>query len=140
MPAWEHIGVLPWAHFTRAENAGLGRIFYPAIGLIALLLTAGTAIAFRSDRIVRLDRTNSRSQGVPIYAAAMLAAAYASVTRAVLVPAMFRLRAAGDDVIELQRIFLIIARWDGINDILHVLTFGLSLWGLFAILSRPTSS
>jgi hypothetical protein len=124
MPAWERIGVISWANFTRVESLGLGYIFYPVLGLAALLLTIGAAIAFRFDRAAQ----DSRS--FPIYSAVVLAIAWALVTRGVLVPAMFSVRAAGDNAAELQRIFLSVVRWSAVNDVLHVLTFGLNLWAL----------
>jgi hypothetical protein len=131
LPAFERIGVIPWATLTRAENHGIGAFFYLVIGLVALLLTAGTAIAFR------LDRAAHGSRSFPIYVAVALAIAGAVVTRGVLVPAMFSLRAAGDNAAELQRIFLINARWWGVNDLLHVLTFGLNLWAVTEVWSGP---
>jgi len=131
LPAFERIGVIPWANLTRAENHGIGSFFYPVVGLVALLLTAATAIAFRFDRSARGSRS------FPIYTAVLLAIAAAVVTRGVLVPTMFSLRAAGDNAAELQRIFLVNARWWGVNDLLHVLTFGLNLWAFAEILSSP---
>src|SRR5215468_7299219 len=87
MPAWERMGVIPWASFLRAENHGIGALFYPVIGLITLLFTIGAAVAFRFDR-------DARSAGViPIYAAAALAIAYAAITRAMIVPANYSIRA-----------------------------------------------
>jgi hypothetical protein len=131
LPAFERIGVIPWANLTRAENHGVGAFFYPVIGFIALLLTIATAIVFRFDRLAHVLRR------LPIYSAPALAIAGATVTRAILVPAMFRLRAAGDDMAELQQIFSINARWWGVNDLIHVLTFALNLWALAEILSSP---
>ena len=49
MPAWEHIGLVPWANFTRAENAGVRLIFYPTLGFADLLFTLAAAAAFRLD-------------------------------------------------------------------------------------------
>jgi hypothetical protein len=129
LPTWERIGLIPWANFTRAENVGLESVFYPVLGLAALLLTLAAAIAFR------LDRGTRGSRGFPIYSAAVLVVAWAVVTRGVLVPAMFSLRVAGNDTIELQGIFLTVVRWSRVNDILHVLTFGLNLWGLIDVSS-----
>jgi hypothetical protein len=131
LPAWERVGVVAWANFTRAENLGTGFVFYPVIGLAALLLTAAVAIAFRFDRAAR------GSRGLPIYSAVVLAIVWAVVTRGVLVPAMSSLRTAGDNASELQRIFLTVARWSGVNDLLHVLTFGLNLWALTEFWSSP---
>ena len=71
----------------------------------------------------------------PAYAAAVLALAYAVVTRAVLVPAIFRMRAAGSNHLVLQAIFSRDARWWGINDLLHVLAFVFSLWAFAEILA-----
>src|SRR5258708_26033029 len=64
LPAWRRISVVAWADFTRAENTGIGTIFYPALGLAALLLTIGMAVAYRFDR----DKRGARS--LPIYASA----------------------------------------------------------------------
>jgi hypothetical protein len=129
MPAWERLGVLPWANFLRAENHGVGTFFYAVIGLITLLFTIGAAIAFY------FDREPQGSGRIPIYTAAALATAYAIITRAILVPANFRIGAVGDNAGELQRIFQKIALWWGVNDALHVITFGLSVWALIEILS-----
>ena len=134
LPAWRRIGVVAWADFTRAENTGIGTIVYPALGLAALLLTIGTAVAFRFDR----DKRGARS--LPIYASAVLAITWALVTRVVLVPTMFALKTAGDNAVELQQIFLRVARGSAVNDVLHVVTFTLSLWALAALCSGPKDS
>jgi hypothetical protein len=131
LPAFERIGVIPWANLTRAENHGIGSFFYLVVGFLALLLTVATAIAFRFDHAAR------GSSRFPLYAAVVLAIAPAVVTRGVLVPAMFSLRAAGDNAVELRRILLINARWWGVNDALHVLTFALNLWVLTDLWSNP---
>lgn len=129
LPAWERIGAISWASFTRAENHGVGAFFYLVIGLLALLSTIMTAVAFRSDASVRGFRR------FPAYAAATLAVAYAVITRAILVPAALHLRVAENNRAELQQIFTTVARWSGINDLLHVLAFSLSLWAFAEILT-----
>jgi hypothetical protein len=70
----------------------------------------------------------------------VLAIAGAVVTRAAIVPAMFSLRDAGNNVAELQRIFLSVARWWEVNDVLHMLAFGLNLWALTVLLCGPRGS
>jgi len=134
MPAWERIGVLSWACFTRAENHGIGMVFYPVLGLAALLFTVATAIAFRFDRKARDLRAG------PIYAAAALAITWAVVTRAVLVPALSSLGDVGTSAAEVRRIFLHYATWSGVNDLLHVLMFVSNLWALTDVLSGPKGS
>ena len=131
LPAWERIGLVPWATFTAAENQGRGPIFYPVIGLAALLLTVATAIACHFDPDAR------RSRRFPLYSAALLALVWAAITRFVLVPATFHVNTAANDAAELRQLFMTVTRWSGINDALHVLTFGLSLWGLTELFSVP---
>ena len=129
IPAWGRIGVILWTDFARVENAGMGFILYPGVGAAALLFTIAAAVAFR------FDRSAFGSRGLPIYAAALLAIVSAIVTRVVLVPAMFSLGKDGINPAELQSIFLTVARWSGVNDALHVLTFGLNLWALTEVYS-----
>jgi hypothetical protein len=129
LPAWERLGVVAWANFTRVENVGIGGLFYPVLGLAALLFTASAAIAFR------MDRTARGLPGFPVYAAVLLGIAWAAVTRAFILPPMFALRDAGSNTVQLQQIFLTVSRWSGVNDLLHVLTFGLNLWALGVIFS-----
>src|SRR5689334_7249604 len=77
LPAWERLGVISWANFTRAENVGGGALFYPVLGLAAI--------------VFRLDRTARGARRFPAYAAALLAIVWAAVTRALILPAMFAL-------------------------------------------------
>jgi hypothetical protein len=97
LPAWERLGVISWANFTRAENVGGGALFYPVLGLAALLFTVFAAIVFR------LDRTARGSRRFPAYAAALLAIVWAAVTRELILPAMFALRDAGSGAAPLQQ-------------------------------------
>jgi hypothetical protein len=129
IPTWTQIGVIPWANFTRAESLGPGLVFYPAVGFAALLFAVAAAIAFRVDRSARASRS------FPVYAAVVLAAAWAVITRGLVVPAMFSLAQSGNDPAEVQRIFLSLARRWGINDVLRLLAFGLNLWALTEVMS-----
>lgn len=129
LPAWRRIGVVAWADFTRAETFGIGAIFYPTLGLAALLLTVGTAVAYKFDREQQLARS------APIYAAATLAIVWAVVTRMVLVPQLFALNKAEDNIVKLRHIFVTVLFASAINDILHVVAFALSLWALIALYS-----
>ena len=49
LPAWEGLGAIEWAGFSRAENHGVGAFFYLVIGFLAQLSTVTTTIAFRLD-------------------------------------------------------------------------------------------
>jgi len=129
LPAWRRIGVLPWADFSRAETAGIGAVFYPALGLAALLFTIGTAVVYMFDG----DKRSVRS--VPIYGSAVLAVAWALVTRIVLVPKLSALNQVDGNVPKLQRIFAAVLLGSALNDVLHVVTFALSLWALVTVCS-----
>lgn len=130
LPAWQRVGVLPWAYFTRAENSGIGAIFYPVLGLAALLLTISTAVAYKFGRAQRF------ASSVPVYASASVAIVWAVVTRIVLVPALYALNTAEDDVTKLRQIFEAVRLGSAVNDILHVVAFVLSLWALIALCSN----
>lgn len=134
LPAWRRLSFLAWAEFTRAESSGFGGVFYPALGLAALLLIIGTAVAYYFDRDKRLGRS------APIYASVVVAIAWASVTRFVLVPKLFELKTATDNALELRQIFLSVELGSAINDILHVLTFMLGLWAVVALCSEATTT
>jgi hypothetical protein len=133
MPAWERVGVIPWANFIRAENLGLGSLLYPVVGFMALALTIGAAIA------LYFDRGGRASNRLPIYLAATAAVVWAAITRFILLPAMFKLDSAGDNAAELVNIFEVVARWSAVNDFLHVLMFVLNLWALTECLSRKSA-
>jgi len=130
LPAWERLGMIPWAEYTRAEHHGVGVVFYALVGGIALLFTIATAIAFR------LDRTMRSSRGLPVYAAVAISAVAGVVTRAMIVPAAVQMRATGDNAVELQTIFQQLAPWWSVNDVLHIVAFGFNLWALMVIVSR----
>jgi len=134
LPARERLGAISWATFTRAENVGVGALFYPVLGLAALLFTVSAAIAFP------LDHTAHGLRRFPAHAAALLAIVWATVTRALILPAMFALRDVGTDSARLQQIFLTVSRWSSVNDILHILTFALNLWVFAVVFSGPKAN
>jgi len=88
----------------------------------------------------RFDRKTRELRPGPAYTAAALAVTWAVITRAVLVPVLFKLRQVRPDAAQVQPIFLHYARWSGVNDLLHVLTFALSVWALSEVLSGPSDS
>ena len=124
LPAWQRLGAISWSNFVRAENHGVGAFFYIVIGLLAILLTLLTALAFR------LDSSADGLCKLPAYAAALLAMLYAVVTRAILVPALATLNVAGIPGAGVEHAFLTVLRWSAVNDLLHLLAFALSLWAL----------
>jgi hypothetical protein len=127
LPAWQRIGLVGWANFTRAEN---GSLLYIVVGFMALALTISTAISLAFDR-------SAKARRLPAYAAAILAITYGAITRGILVPAIFHLRASENNAAALEQIFGTVVRWSAVNDALHVLAFALTLWALAEVLSEP---
>lgn len=128
VPAWRRVGMLAWADFMRAENVGLGSAFYPVLGLVAILTTIGTAVAYRFDKDRRLARS------IPVYTAAAFAVLWALITRVVLVPQLSGLKVE-DNPLRLQQIFGTVFFGSAVNDVLHVAAFAFSLWALIVLRS-----
>ncbi len=97
-PAWEHLGVLSWAAYSRHADLGNGLILYPIIGILPTVLAIAAAITHR------LDRAAPRSTGPPIYLAAlsMIGVMAATVKAA---PIMLNVANLGNDHTTLQEAF-----------------------------------
>ena len=132
MPAWEQVGVLAWATFSREADLGNGLVLYPLEAIGGALLTACAAVAFY------LDGTAHRSAAIPIYAAVVLVlGGLLATTQAA--PNMLSLREIGNDPVALQRAFDGFNRWGMVRAVFQVLAFGANLWALVSVL-RPNSS
>ena len=132
MPAWEQVGVLAWATYSREADLGNGLILYPLEAIGSALLTASAAVAFYSDR------TAPRSAAIPIYAAVVLVlGGLLATTQAA--PNMLNLREIGNDPAALQRAFDGFNWWGTVRAVFQVLAFGANLWALVSVLrSRPS--
>jgi hypothetical protein len=53
MPAWQQIGAVAWADFSRHADLGNGLILYPVEAIGAALLSLIAAIGFHFDKTVR---------------------------------------------------------------------------------------
>jgi hypothetical protein len=129
LPAWAEVGATAWATFSRATDNGPQRWLFPVIGGGALLLTVATAVAFHFDRTPR-----QASRG-PVYLAAVLAVVALLETVFLLAPPRLGLVGAGHDLGKLQSLLTELILWWDVKAFLHVLTFGLNLWALVAILA-----
>jgi hypothetical protein len=68
MPAWQQIGAMAWADFSRHADLDNGLILYPAEAIGAALLSLIAAIRFH------FDKTVPRQVVLPAYVAVLLAA------------------------------------------------------------------
>ena len=128
LPAWQAVGVVQWALFTRASDQGVGLILFPVIGGGALILSVAAAVSFRSDRFAR------RSGAWAVYLAPFLAIIALAVTILLLAPPRLSVLQAGDDATVLQPIAASVARWWDVKAFLHVLAFLANLWALASVL------
>jgi hypothetical protein len=69
LPAWQHVGPIAWAAFSRHADIGNGVIYYSLFGIGSTLLAVATAISFR------LTRASSGLRcAIPVYLTAAFAA------------------------------------------------------------------
>src|SRR5450432_4103110 len=69
LPAWQHVGPIAWAAFSRHADIGNGVIYYSLFGIGSTLLAVATAISFR------LTRASSGLRcAIPVYRIAAFAA------------------------------------------------------------------
>jgi hypothetical protein len=133
MPAWEEVGALAWATYSREADLGSGLILYPLEAIGGAILTAAAAVAFY------FDRAAPRFAAVPIYAAVVLAVGGLLATTQAA-PIMLSLREIGDDPAALQRAFESFNRWGTVRAVFQVLAFGANLWALVSVSRSRTSS
>jgi hypothetical protein len=132
MPAWEQVGVLAWATYSREADLGNGLVLYPLEAIGGALLTACAAVAFY------FDRTAPRSAAIPIYAAVVLVlGGLLATTQAA--PYMLSLREIGNDPAALQRAFDGFNRWGTVRAVFQILAFGVNLWALVSVLRCKSS-
>ena len=89
MPAWNEVGAVAWAEFSRRADLGAGLILYPLEAFGGALLTLAAAIG------VHFDRSAPRPAAVALYAAVLLAAGGLAFT-AMAAPIMLGVRGVTD--------------------------------------------
>jgi hypothetical protein len=132
MPAWEEVGALAWATYSREADLGNGLILYSLEGIGGAILTIAAAVAFY------FDRAAPRSAAVPIYAAVVLVVGGLLATTQAA-PIMLSLREIGDDPAALQRAFEGFNWWGKVRAVFQVLAFGANLWALASFSGSRTS-
>lgn len=123
LPAWQQLGAIPWAIFTRQADLGRGLLFYPGIGLGALVCSVLAAV------FLILDRSPGGPR-LPAGAAAVFAIAALIVTRWGIVPHVLSLRATDGNGSALVAAFHAQQRWWTLKAALHVATFLANVWTL----------
>jgi hypothetical protein len=126
MPAWQQVGAITWAEFSRHADLGNGLILYPIEAIGGALLTIAAAM------IVHFDGNAPRAAAVLIYAAALFAVGGLILT-AKAAPTMLGIRGVSDLVV-LQRAFEEFWYWGNLRAICQVSVFLLQLATLAVLL------
>jgi hypothetical protein len=128
MPAWQEVGAVAWAEFSRHADLGNGLILYPleAIGGAILTVSAATRLHF--------ERNVSRSAALTLDASAALTIAGLAFTLKAA-PAMRSIREA-TDVTALQSAFEVFWYWGNLRGACQVLAFVLQLGAIALLLPR----
>ena len=132
MPAWQQTGPLGWAAFSRHADLALNAaILYPGAAFAGLLLSVAAIISFHRDR------TAPRRAIVPLYAAAVLAAAGLLMTLKAA-PYMLSVPSLDNDAAALQQALDGFQFWGGIRGVFQVSAFVANFWSLVALLMPST--
>src|SRR5258708_34847686 len=129
MPAWQHVGAPAWAAFSRQADLGNGLVLYPieAIGGFLLILAATVSL--------HLDRAARGHVALPLYAAALLAAA-GLVCTLKAAPIMLSI-SRSDEPAALQQALDGFHFWGNIRGLFQGLAFFATVWALAVKVSRP---
>jgi hypothetical protein len=115
MPAWQEVGAVAWAEFSRHADLGNGVLLYPFEAFGSTLLTLVAALCFH------FDRSAPRAAALPIYAACVLAVGGLGFT-VKAAPIMLGIRDV-DDPVALQAAFDEFWHWGNLRAVCQVLAF-----------------
>jgi hypothetical protein len=122
LPTRHRIGVLAYSAYSKNADLGNGLPWYVSIGISAVLLTIGAALAAVSRQVVP-------QAAVPIYLAVGLSILHSLVTTQAA-PLMFSQWQYENDEAALTKLFNRFARLNALRAALQVLTFAMLLWAL----------
>ncbi|SRR6266567_147914 len=130
MPAWQHVGALAWAAFSRWADLGTNGLFlYPFEKIGGTVFSVAAAIIFFVNR-----RNLPRAGALPIYGAALFA--LSSLLATTQAAPLMMSTAHISDPIGLQRALNGFEFWEAIRAGVQALTFCGNLWAL-VVISRP---
>jgi hypothetical protein len=134
MPAWQHVGPLAWAAFSRWADLGTnGLILYPLEKIGGTVFSVAAAIIFFANR-----QRLAQDGVAPIYSAALFTlCSLLATTQAA--PLMFSI-AHSSDPVSLQHALDGFAFWEGIRAGVQALAFCANLWSLVVVSRLHTAS
>src|SRR5438552_4328321 len=133
MPAWQPIGVVGWANYSRLADLGNGLVLYPMLAIGGALLSLAASATFMRQA------KHERFVAIPVYVAVALAVAGLLVT-VKAAPFMLSLRHIGnEEVALLKHAFNGFKLWGGVRTVLQTLAFAANLWSLAAIAKHQSA-
>lgn len=128
LPARHRIGVLAYSTYSQATDLGTARIWYPPLGIGALLLALAAAVVAFFQQVALLH-------ALPISVGAVLWIVHLLITLIWALPILPRQRQVADDEEQLATIFNQFERLQTVRATLDVLIFASTLWALASFIS-----
>lgn len=126
LPTRKRIGPVAYAQFARGNDLGNGKVVYPVLGIVALLLMLVIAI-------VSWARHEPAAVMVPISAAVVFTVLH-SLCTAKAAPVMLSLAKTPDEPKVLEQKLDRFAFWHAFRAVFQVAAFIALLWALIAVL------
>ncbi len=125
LPTRKRIGAVAYAQFARGNDLGNGKVIYPVLGVLALVLVLATTItaAFKHEPANIM---------APLYIATVLAVLHSFCT-AKAAPIMLSLAKTPDEPKVLQEKLDRFAFWHGLRAVFQVGAFVVLVWGLVSV-------
>ena len=124
LPTRKRIGPVAYAQFARGNDLGNGKVVYPALGVLSVLLVLGALLAAWLGH-------QKAAVTVPLVVAAVLTVLH-SLCTAKAAPIMLSLAKTPDDAEVLQRKLDRFALWHGFRATFQVAAFIALVWALVA--------
>ncbi|HET6169086.1 MAG TPA: hypothetical protein VFE01_02850 [Terracidiphilus sp.] len=131
-PAWQRVGPVAWATFSRQADLRNGEVLYPILGI------GSTVLAVALAAVNRLNRAVPKSAAVPIYSSALFAIGVILETTQAA-PQMLSLTHLGNDAVAIQHALNTFARWQAIRTACIALGYVSNLWALLSIVQTTVS-
>jgi hypothetical protein len=133
-PAWQHLGAVAWAHFSRYADLGTGLFLYPILGIVSWMIVLATAVSFR------FDRTANRAAALPVNLAALFSIA-AAFTTFMAAPIMLGIMSLPETGTGIQEAFSRFTLWGVyVRGAAFTLSFVSSVWALVRLASNNVES
>lgn len=129
MPAWQRVGPIAWATFSRQADLRNGEVLYPLFGIGSTVLAVGLAVAYR------LNKNAPRSAAIPVHLSATFAIGVMLATTQAA-PQMLSLNHAENSTVVLQRALDTFERWQAIRTGCIASGYVSNLWALLCIVSH----